>query len=205
MQGIWQEYAISSQKRYTRYIPSTSFWGLVQVRIGHIVYSRYIFLSLVMTRIWQGYDKTTKYMKNVLVWQAYDKHMTKKGGLVNGVGIPDGLSHVGHVQSWLQTSRVQPNAARVVGSAIQTWNAESASIRPEWCARANNSTHARRFIVSLWRGPSLQSASPPLGGGVASAALPGNPPLPPGWGIALARDGHHHRRGHCHCSVLKLE
>ena len=56
-----------------------------------LVFSRYIFFrfgnDMDITRIWQ----TTKDMKKVFVWQAYYKHMTKKGELVNGVGIPYAL------------------------------------------------------------------------------------------------------------------
>ena len=53
------------------------------------------FSSLVMTRIWKGYDKTTKDMKKVFLWQAYDKLMTKKGDLWTGSGFhnfPDASS-----------------------------------------------------------------------------------------------------------------
>ena len=77
MPCTWKENAVPNQKRYTRYIHSASFCGLAYLSEGWywLVYQVYLF----QVCLWQGYDRSTKDMKKMFVWQAYDKHMTKKG------------------------------------------------------------------------------------------------------------------------------
>ena len=113
-------------------------------------------------------------------------------------GIFSGLS-LGCHGPWI--TLVHPMSKHLLFNQMQPTDQQKFSLNDEHEQTAQQVHQVQEDLLTLGAAAPLRSLVGGGGRGSPPRHPPQQPPPPPWRGMALAGDGRHHHRGHCHCAV----